>query len=143
LTSTVAEAFGKKDDAYVVLLPVGPAGPQSKATLSPTESQQHLRETRVAPPEDKTRPYIALNPLLEPALHQAESCEQARNLRAAEAIYQQLLQLSPCDPNVLERLARLWLQAGNAKLAISFAELASKASPERSKILQLLGEART
>ena len=141
LGGSIAGTFADKEDAFVVLVPVSEQIEELSRHHAVQESSVDPADipTGTVPSSRVSSSSHAL--IFQAAFHRAESAMQARNLRAAEAIYQQLLQICPDDPLVLEKLARLWLQAGKAKLAVHFARLAAKHAPlESSALQQLLGE---
>ncbi|GAX80742.1 hypothetical protein CEUSTIGMA_g8177.t1 [Chlamydomonas eustigma] len=75
------------------------------------------------------------------AMAQADRALKQNLIKPANDIYQAALKMFPEDPDLLERLCRLWLKAGHAERAVRYAEQALRHAQGSSTKLQLLGEA--
>ena len=188
LTAAISQAFGDRDDAYLV--PPGPSStrsssggaPQAEApkptvrsgqtvgacaafaqlNLSSTaesatqeqqqqQQQQHASTTpataRAPVPEQRagsaapSASAADVPAVLQAVLKNAEEAVQARNLRAARAIYEQVLQVLPGHTVTLDKLARLLMVAGKPQHALVHARQAAQQQPGSSAALQLVGEA--
>lgn len=87
-----------------------------------------------APPERQNGHVLSL-------LQKGHQLHQSGNLKAAQATYQEILQLSPDNPDALYLLGSLALQTGNVEPAIKLLSRAITAFPENPLYYLALGNA--